>query len=897
MLRPSSLPSRFCLFIALLLVARHSVAQTPAFPSGIAGRESDEDVRSMAEHRTFKDSISADGRFVVFTQSPQGNYWGDIFLRDRYTRALRKMNVAADGTEVVAQSSSASISGNGRHVIFVSCGKLTEDDTNSVCDLYARDLERNTLTRLSVGPAGESPLSEAGFGSISNDGRFVAFTAVFHGEYGYPRMTWLRDRDADQNGIFDEPGSSTTTLVSIKADGTPAVSDFSVAVNGNDARYVAFTSWEPDVVPGYTPNGGRLYIRDRLTNTTRRVDTPYPDTADEGWSLWADFSDDGSVLAYDTTVKAGAGDEDTEFDVYLFDVDSGSNVLITPDDGTAPLFERVMLPSVSGDGRIVAVVAQRLGDWSWAMNAWTYERQTGQSKQVTRPLDGWESNYNVLEVALNQDGSELLFSAYPNGLVYDTNPYNRAVFVATRVEVTPESQTVSPDGGAYSGTVEVRDEIAWSVRTLYDWITVDSASGNGPGTFSYSVAPNTTGESRVGYIWLGNQRVTVEQPTVPSLSWVSPGYGPMTGGTVSQLSGNGFEPGAHVWFGDVEATSVTFIDSHTLEAVTPPQTRSGMKVVKVVNPDGLIATQPYGFSYIDSTPPVMTWAVTGPLGLDNFYVGDVTITWTVSDPESDIHVDGCQTRTYTVDGYFYSYCSVESEGGGNWWWVEIRRDATPPGIDIWWPHSIDPEFPLRLMRGAEATASYQCTDETSGVASCEGDVPAGELFDTSTIGTFAFTVRATDLAGHQSTKQSPYVVLPPTSLALATASGTYGGTALLSATLTSDGAAVAGQTVHFTVANFEVGIAVTGPNGVASLSVPLGTRNAGTYSLEVVYSGDEITTRATPLVSSRSRERRPSSPGRPRRRSSIRHCSRRRSSTRPRAWTACSSTCLTPTHP
>jgi hypothetical protein len=312
-------------------------------------------------------------------------------------------------------------------------------------------------------------------------------------------------------------------------------------------------------------------------------------------------------------------------------------------------------------------------------------------------------------------------------------------------------------------------------------------------------------------------------------------------------------------FGDVEATSVTFIDSRTLEAVTPAQTRAGSVPVKVVNPDGLIASQTYGFWYIDETPPVLTYTVIGTQGLNGFYVGDVTITWSVSDPESELRLTGCESRTFTEDGYIYAYCQAESEGGERHEWVYIARDATSPTVDIWWPYTPDPEFPQPLMRGSVVGAWYQCTDSMSGIASCEGDVPAGDPVDTSTIGTFTLTVRAQDLAGHQTTKQMPYAVVPPTDVTLSAASGAYGSTAVLSATLTSDGAPLAGRLVEFRVANYSAGNAMTGPNGVASVSVPLGTRTVGTYSLEAEFrsdlayfpsytAGQLVITKATPQI-------------------------------------------------
>jgi hypothetical protein len=309
----------------------------------------------------------------------------------------------------------------------------------------------------------------------------------------------------------------------------------------------------------------------------------------------------------------------------------------------------------------------------------------------------------------------------------------------------------------------------------------------------------------------------------------------------------------------VEATSVTFIDSRTLEAVTPAQTRAGSVPVKVVNPDGLIASQTYGFWYIDETPPVLSYTVIGPQGLNGFYVGDVTITWSASDPESEVRLTGCESRTFTEDGYFYAYCQAESDGGERHEWVYVSRDATSPTIDISWPYSPDPEFPQPLMRGSVVNAYYFCTEWVSGLVSCDGDVPSGEPLDTSTTGTFTLTVRSQDLAGNQSTKQTSYAVVPPTTLTLAAASGEYGSTVVLSATLTSDGAPLAGRMVEFRVSNYSMVTALTGPNGVASVPFPLGTRTVGTYPLEAEFrsdvayfpsyvTGSLVVTKATPQI-------------------------------------------------
>ena len=76
-------------------------------------------------------------------------------------------------------------------------------------------------------------------------------------------------------------------------------------------------------------------------------------------------------------------------------------------------------------------------------------------------------------------------------------------------------------------------------------------------------------------------------------------------------------------------------------------------------------------------------------------------------------------------------------------------------------------------------------------------------------------------------------VQAPTTLSVASASGTYGGNASFSATLrkTSDNTPVAGKTINFTRNGTSVGSATTNASGVATLSsVSLSGVNAGTYA-------------------------------------------------------------------
>ena len=65
--------------------------------------------------------------------------------------------------------------------------------------------------------------------------------------------------------------------------------------------------------------------------------------------------------------------------------------------------------------------------------------------------------------------------------------------------------------------------------------------------------------------------------------------------------------------------------------------------------------------------------------------------------------------------------------------------------------------------GQSVTADYGCTDEAggSGVASCSGPIASGAAVDTSTPGTFGFTVTGTDNAGNAASATKTYTVVAP----------------------------------------------------------------------------------------------------------------------------------------
>jgi hypothetical protein len=151
----------------------------------------------------------------------------------------------------------------------------------------------------------------------------------------------------------------------------------------------------------------------------------------------------------------------------------------------------------------------------------------------------------------------------------------------------------------------------------------------------------------------------------------------------------------------------------------------------------------------DTTPPVITPTVTGTPGDNDWYVGDVTVSWVVGDPESPVTAQtGCDITTLTTDTTGITLtCEATSAGGTSSQSVTLKRDATPPVL-------APGVSPNPVLLNGSATASPNASDPTSGLA-IEGCDPV----DTSAVGDHTVGCTATDLAGNTASASANYTVI------------------------------------------------------------------------------------------------------------------------------------------
>ncbi len=153
--------------------------------------------------------------------------------------------------------------------------------------------------------------------AASEDGRFVVFsseaTNLVNGDSNNYRDIFLRDRDTDGDGIFDEPGAVATSRIMGLNGQQPNGDSWDVSISAN-GRFVAFASEANNLVVNdyntwkdifvYDQNTGRL-LRASLTNdaleSNAKSDQPFV-VSDGSYAMVAFRSYANNLVASDTNL-------------------------------------------------------------------------------------------------------------------------------------------------------------------------------------------------------------------------------------------------------------------------------------------------------------------------------------------------------------------------------------------------------------------------------------------------------------------------------------------------------------------------------------------------------------------------------------------------------------------
>ncbi|MGK7921220.1 MAG: lectin like domain-containing protein [Trichodesmium sp.] len=271
-------------------------------------------------------AISSNGRYVVFESdasnlvSGDTNSEKDVFVHDTQTGSTTRASVATNGTQGNSTSFSSTISDDGRYVAFTSwADNLVSGDTNSLMDVFVHDTLTGSTTRVSVATDGTQGNDRGYWSSISGDGNHVLFMSY---------SSNLVSGDTNGNQDFYEGNdvfvrnikTGTTTRVSVGSNGTQANSGSIPVDISRDGRYVVFQSEASNLVSGDTNGVDDVFLRDTLTGTTTRVSVAQNGTQGNGNSEGHSISSNGRYVVFTSDgSNLVSGDNNNEADVFLYD--------------------------------------------------------------------------------------------------------------------------------------------------------------------------------------------------------------------------------------------------------------------------------------------------------------------------------------------------------------------------------------------------------------------------------------------------------------------------------------------------------------------------------------------------------------------------------------------------
>jgi hypothetical protein len=385
---------------------------------------------------------------------------------DAQTIPAVRLSVSSSGEQANGESVRLGYSRDLRHILFRSgASNLVPGDANGVEDLFIRDRDTDrdgvfdesgavSTIRASVGSHGEQADSASVDAILSPDGRFVLFSTeastLIAGDTNGVSDVFLRDRDTDADGVFDEPEAVSTTRISEGVGGVQANAHATRLTMTPDARFILFVSAASTFTPQPVNQVPQIYRKDRATGALTLITRSADGLPANGPSDMGSLSDDGRIVAFRSEAGNLGGGPGGVQRAYVRDLAADRIVhAFDPSPSQPTIINHVVPdPGVAPDGSAVYITATRSDitrGTNMRFDGWLYEFdvQTG-----TRRLAALGNRFDFARdsryITFVGNGGFLLGCRYDNGF----HRFDRV----TRA-ITPLVQTYV-NGVAASGSLD-----------------------------------------------------------------------------------------------------------------------------------------------------------------------------------------------------------------------------------------------------------------------------------------------------------------------------------------------------------------------------------------------------------------------------------------------------------
>lgn len=383
-------------------------------------------------------SISADGRYVAFESRANNMVEGDtndicdyntgngtlsscadVFLYDNETGEITLVSKSFNGDPTNGESYLPQITPDGRFIVFTSgASNLTETEVRCIqnnisetcINVYLYEVETGEISLVSK-PAGPEYANDgSGSATISDNGRYVAFSSVSSNlvENDAIECDYNGDGKTDYNCedvfLYDRE-TGQTVRVSTNTAGVGGNNSSNQPMVSGDGNFVTFITYATNLVTDDTRGIPDIMLWERETGTLTRINKAPDGTEANDYSFYPVISRDGGFVAYQSYATNLVEDDDNHNcdingdaqydevcpDVFVYERATGTTTRVSVQSDGSQLEGASLYPSISPDGRYVLFISdeettQQESERDYDL--FLRDRDTGETLLISARADG-----------------------------------------------------------------------------------------------------------------------------------------------------------------------------------------------------------------------------------------------------------------------------------------------------------------------------------------------------------------------------------------------------------------------------------------------------------------------------------------------------------------------------
>ena len=333
------------------------------------------------------------------------------------------------------RSYEGSVSGNGRYVAFYSAASnLLPGAGNDQDDIFVRDRKKRTTTLASPNIVDGGEGNEVSrFPAISGNGRFVLYYSIASdlvaGDAEGYWDVFLTDMKTGQVTRLSEDEAG------VGGDELSYIWGASISKNG---RYMVFYSGAANLVGvGNDQNGHTdVFLHDRVKGTTTLISRNAAGDSANDESYDPSMSPNGRYVAYYSRASDLVADDPTanRYDIYVYDTKRRTTEIVPLATVLDPPDNDSSDPVISDNGRYVAFWSSATNlvgtdDTNYQDDVFLVDRKTGETKRLSVANDGTEADNGSYYPAMSASGKVVVFYSLASTLDgADANGQSEDVF-------------------------------------------------------------------------------------------------------------------------------------------------------------------------------------------------------------------------------------------------------------------------------------------------------------------------------------------------------------------------------------------------------------------------------------------------------------------------------------